>query len=203
MVNPGHASKGCISCKLRKVRCDLSRPFCQRCRDSGRVCLGFREKQANRQTSRPHISPSRGEDDEHREIEALIKPALSIEAMFTSESYSDNSLDSAIPQGSGEAAAHVMDTIRRCLHSLRQPSQSPEKRRALIAEYGAATSELRTALAVSPHSLDLQSVGSSVLLFSMYEVYSSTVLQHLSQLLIPHADDCQYRPSGPDLASPS
>lgn len=191
MVNPGHASKGCISCKLRKIRCDLSRPFCQRCRDSGRVCLGFGEKQTNRHTSRS-LSSSRGNDDEYRAIEALIKPALSIEALLTSESYPDSSLGSAAPQVSGEAASHVMDTIRRCLHSLRQPLQLPENRRALIAEYGAATNELRTTLAVSPHSLHLQNADSSVLLFSMYEVCSFDGLLHPSQTFIPYADDCQY-----------
>ncbi|KAJ5112867.1 hypothetical protein N7456_001401 [Penicillium angulare] len=187
MVNPGHASKGCISCKLRKVRCDLSRPFCQRCRDSGRVCLGFGEKEANRQISESHISSSYGEGNGLREIETSIKSALSIEILLTSESYSDNSLDYAAPRGSDEVAVHVMDTIMKCLRSLHQPLQSLEKRRALLIEYDAATNKLRTTLAVSPYSLAL---GSSALLFSIYEmmvnidIADRTWQVHLEGLLV-------------------
>ncbi|KAJ5272270.1 hypothetical protein N7478_007395 [Penicillium angulare] len=166
MVNPGHASKCCVS---------------------WRVCLGFGEKQANRQISESHISTSSGDDNEYRAIETSVKSALSIEVLLTSEKYPNNSLDSAAPRGSDEVSIHVIDTIRKCLRSLHQPLQSLEKRRALLAEYGAATNKLRTTLAVSPHSLAL---GRSVLLFSIYEMIVNIDLAdqtwqlHLEGLLI-------------------
>ncbi|KAI1275610.1 hypothetical protein F5Y07DRAFT_368979 [Xylaria sp. FL0933] len=33
---------GCITCKARKVKCDESRPACQRCLTGGRICEGYR-----------------------------------------------------------------------------------------------------------------------------------------------------------------
>ncbi|KAI5244495.1 hypothetical protein E4T43_03830 [Aureobasidium subglaciale] len=32
---------GCITCKIRKVKCDEERPFCKRCTDTGRKCDGY------------------------------------------------------------------------------------------------------------------------------------------------------------------
>lgn len=34
-------SKACITCKIRRVRCDLGRPSCQRCLSTGRKCDGY------------------------------------------------------------------------------------------------------------------------------------------------------------------
>ncbi|KIM95796.1 hypothetical protein OIDMADRAFT_33877 [Oidiodendron maius Zn] len=37
-------SKGCIKCIARKIKCDESRPFCQRCLKAGYTCLGYRSE---------------------------------------------------------------------------------------------------------------------------------------------------------------
>lgn len=37
----GALSKGCASCKRRKVKCDETRPKCTRCRNAGIECAGF------------------------------------------------------------------------------------------------------------------------------------------------------------------
>jgi len=39
--NMGALSKGCGSCKRRKVKCDETRPQCTRCRKAGIECTGF------------------------------------------------------------------------------------------------------------------------------------------------------------------
>lgn len=36
------ASRGCLTCRRRKVRCDEARPVCLRCQRSGRECGGYR-----------------------------------------------------------------------------------------------------------------------------------------------------------------
>ncbi|KAL7928381.1 hypothetical protein V8C35DRAFT_318279 [Trichoderma chlorosporum] len=41
MVNPGHPSTGCKSCRLRRILCDSTRPSCLRCVKSHRICLGY------------------------------------------------------------------------------------------------------------------------------------------------------------------
>lgn len=40
MVNHG-SSRGCLTCKTRRVRCDEGRPTCRRCTKSRRTCLGY------------------------------------------------------------------------------------------------------------------------------------------------------------------
>jgi Fungal Zn(2)-Cys(6) binuclear cluster domain len=37
----GPRSKGCITCKSRKVKCDLTKPTCHRCVESGFQCAGY------------------------------------------------------------------------------------------------------------------------------------------------------------------
>lgn len=43
MVNYG-PSKGCWTCRQRRVRCDLAKPDCQRCIRKGQVCGGYQPK---------------------------------------------------------------------------------------------------------------------------------------------------------------
>ncbi|KAL5049900.1 hypothetical protein BDW71DRAFT_138826 [Aspergillus fruticulosus] len=42
MVYPGGPSKGCYTCRARKVKCDEARPVCKRCIKGSRVCGGYR-----------------------------------------------------------------------------------------------------------------------------------------------------------------
>jgi hypothetical protein len=41
MVNPGHPSNGCITCKKRRIKCDERRPTCEKCARSKITCLGY------------------------------------------------------------------------------------------------------------------------------------------------------------------
>lgn len=53
---------GCITCKIRKVKCDESKPFCKRCFDTGRKCDGYAVPQTTRQktgSGRPLTSHGR------------------------------------------------------------------------------------------------------------------------------------------------
>ncbi|KAL5045975.1 hypothetical protein BDW71DRAFT_197982 [Aspergillus fruticulosus] len=43
MVNTGKRSGCCFACRRRRVKCDLEKPCCRRCMDSGRVCPGYPE----------------------------------------------------------------------------------------------------------------------------------------------------------------
>ncbi len=38
---PKRRGKACITCKIRRVKCDLGRPSCQRCLSTGRKCDGY------------------------------------------------------------------------------------------------------------------------------------------------------------------
>ncbi|KAH8803592.1 hypothetical protein F5884DRAFT_824417 [Xylogone sp. PMI_703] len=43
MGNAGRRSKCCFTCRQRRVKCDLQKPYCQRCTLAGRPCLGYPE----------------------------------------------------------------------------------------------------------------------------------------------------------------
>ncbi|KAL4771635.1 hypothetical protein BDW60DRAFT_207996 [Aspergillus nidulans var. acristatus] len=46
MVFPGRRSIGCYTCRQRKVRCDATRPACDRCTKFGRKCPGYPDTSA-------------------------------------------------------------------------------------------------------------------------------------------------------------
>ncbi|KAJ9292697.1 transcriptional regulator family: Fungal Specific TF [Paecilomyces variotii] len=54
---------GCITCKIRRVKCDEEKPACRRCRSSKRKCDGYNEQSNGHKptstyhTSAPRISP--------------------------------------------------------------------------------------------------------------------------------------------------
>ncbi|KAL5364223.1 hypothetical protein BJX96DRAFT_178783 [Aspergillus floccosus] len=41
MVNVAGRSKGCLTCRARKIKCDLSLPQCSNCTRNGHVCRGY------------------------------------------------------------------------------------------------------------------------------------------------------------------
>ncbi|OAA64289.1 Zn(2)-C6 fungal-type DNA-binding domain protein [Niveomyces insectorum RCEF 264] len=41
MVGVPGKFKGCETCRLRRVKCDNTRPFCKKCQDTGRSCAGY------------------------------------------------------------------------------------------------------------------------------------------------------------------
>ncbi|KAH0027012.1 hypothetical protein KCU78_g4143, partial [Aureobasidium melanogenum] len=44
MVYGGKPSRGCGTCKKRKIKCDEGRPTCTQCQKSSRVCLGYKDE---------------------------------------------------------------------------------------------------------------------------------------------------------------
>ncbi|KAF2735449.1 hypothetical protein EJ04DRAFT_576098 [Polyplosphaeria fusca] len=44
MVNVAGKSKGCGTCKKRRIKCDERKPSCQRCEKSGYVCAGYEKR---------------------------------------------------------------------------------------------------------------------------------------------------------------
>jgi hypothetical protein len=173
-----------MTCKVRKIQCDLARPICRHCTKSGRVCLGYGERQtrySTRDATDPrsvssYSSNNPGNHDVPRNIETSINAVSLLQdlLMGTSERNPHEpewrySFDTMTARGSNNVAISAISTIRRCLYSLRQTEQSFRDRRALLAEYSTTTSELRATLTVSPYS---PALASAVFLFSLYEVWS-------------------------------
>ena len=67
---------GCITCKIRKVKCDECKPFCKRCLETGRKCDGYAVLQPTRQkTGSDRLLPSQ---DRHSMLHDFVdNPAMS------------------------------------------------------------------------------------------------------------------------------
>ncbi|KAJ0422486.1 putative Zn(II)2Cys6 transcription factor [Aspergillus carlsbadensis] len=49
---PNRSRNGCITCRIRRVKCDEERPHCQRCQSTGRKCDGYVPPQQKQQQVR-------------------------------------------------------------------------------------------------------------------------------------------------------
>lgn len=157
MVNTGQASKGCMTCRRRRIRCDATRPVCQRCVKSNRICLGYTAAQGQ---PRPLISQDMSNvtnittDDSQTSVPS---PGCS----------SDVLEDAPSPPELEKLAKSVFEVISDGLFTLQRQVQTREERRLLFAKYGESTRQLRKAL--DSHSVS-ESIILPVFLFSLYEV---------------------------------
>ncbi|RAL13151.1 Zn(II)2Cys6 transcription factor, partial [Aspergillus homomorphus CBS 101889] len=49
---------GCKTCKIRRIKCDLSRPTCLKCHSTGRTCDGYNEMPFASMTKKTEIEPA-------------------------------------------------------------------------------------------------------------------------------------------------
>ncbi|KAK0649966.1 hypothetical protein B0T16DRAFT_326704 [Cercophora newfieldiana] len=52
LPKPPRSKSGCITCKIRRVKCDETRPDCKRCTQSGRTCDGYASSTTSHQSRR-------------------------------------------------------------------------------------------------------------------------------------------------------
>ncbi|KAL2140041.1 hypothetical protein VTI28DRAFT_4318 [Corynascus sepedonium] len=78
---------GCYTCRSRRVKCDETRPICERCRKGKRECNypeppppkgsgGTGSKDSAGPSQQPSPTSSRGDDDEEAEQDARLNPIL-------------------------------------------------------------------------------------------------------------------------------
>ncbi|UKZ68163.1 uncharacterized protein TrAtP1_009198 [Trichoderma atroviride] len=199
MVNPGHASKGCTTCKLRRIRCDYGRPFCLQCTKSKRICLGY-----DFQAKISHNKPG------HQNAALMLHP-LAATCQLTGlcplpglslSKADDSAAQSCIvaplvwdkfDRQSRVDREHLrmmvwsmLGTLSIAFYSLQQSVQTKEARKELLQRYGSATRQLREALTIWPCSSALLI---PVFHFSLYEMIvnldpaDKTWQTHLSGLL--------------------
>ncbi|KAF5612490.1 C6 zinc finger domain protein [Fusarium sp. NRRL 25303] len=67
---------GCITCKVRKIKCDETKPFCRRCTSTGRICDGYSPwGQATRATHLTVIYKRSGTAEEQRGLQYFCEVA--------------------------------------------------------------------------------------------------------------------------------
>lgn len=193
MVNIGSASKGCTTCRLRRIRCDTTRPTCQRCAKSQRICLGYNVSKGR--ASLPDLcsvpvgksapSPISG-------LPVVTSVSQTIDLHQTSISMGtvlfpgNPMVSSTVSRRTGlagypydirptvdsprKAALLVLDVVSNGFSILRRQSQTIDARRIQLAKYHLATRELRNALTIWPAS---SALFTPVLFFAIYEVHYS------------------------------
>ncbi|KAH8900444.1 hypothetical protein GQ53DRAFT_128253 [Thozetella sp. PMI_491] len=56
----GRARTGCLTCKIRKIKCDEGKPYCTRCTSTGRKCDGYDPPRLPDSTVQPTLLPKGG-----------------------------------------------------------------------------------------------------------------------------------------------
>jgi hypothetical protein len=182
MVNPGHASKGCVNCKARRIKCDEALPSCQRCVTGGRTCLGYRsygrrmvkdarDKPSSMSTSLYDLN-SLG--PERRSLDTAESSSVLARSMAPSASDTDNLGAESNDSLEGSSAIRhqtpgrcILDTVATCFDGLWDPFQSRETRRLMLQSYHNALHMLRVALLSDPHDHTLTTPTRSL---AFYEV---------------------------------
>ncbi|KAF2005324.1 hypothetical protein P154DRAFT_518836 [Amniculicola lignicola CBS 123094] len=172
MVNPGHPSRSCTTCKFRRIKCDATRPTCLRCTTSKRVCLGYTNHEQS--GSQPFLKakesqitvPTRSlwNPVNHPPVRTSLATIrnITLPALFI------NSIRPTwIDKNSEQTIYYVREAIEVGVRSLQEPAQTIAARRALHQKYQAAMRELRGSLSLSSH---LQSPFIPAYMFALYEM---------------------------------
>jgi hypothetical protein len=174
MVNPGHSSRGCWTCRIKKVKCDEAYPICSKCVKAKRVCLGYTPPKQSRPQSEVQVR-MRG-DAFHTSI--TYRPHVEHSALkrFTSSMSTKGATNAGgveflgrmpMQWSTDQVATLTMEVITEGFQSLQSPSQSVQSRTAIHRKYGLALHQLRKALLLREN---VQVLFVPVLLFSFYEV---------------------------------
>lgn len=182
MVNPGHPSKACSTCKIRKIKCDLARPTCGNCEKSKRICLGYQDHQKKKDTARR--SGAREKEKTHSMILGPISKDYNVmkrvhssadAAMFLENYLFTQSLGPGLQSprlggslpGGFNITNFTLHTIRKCFSSLREQFQTKDTRSKLIEDYSLATTSVTRTVATPSYSLSL--IG-PIFFFALWEV---------------------------------
>jgi hypothetical protein len=158
MVNPGHASKGCMNCRTRRIKCDETQPNCRKCVASGRTCLGYRDQtrrvvQGTSGSIRPscdlsHLSLARRLDLVESKSASARNVSRPASDTVNPVAHSDDGLKGIQRQTPSQC---ILDTVAICFDGLWVPFQSRNTRRLMLQSYHNALQILRVALLSDPH----------------------------------------------------
>ncbi|KAL2868424.1 Zn(II)2Cys6 transcription factor domain-containing protein [Aspergillus lucknowensis] len=139
MVYPGGPSRGCYTCRARKVKCDETRPVCQRCVKGNWTCGGYRvlpSKTTSSKRSEQALRSPRYPSPAHKEKEPMTTKLASLSTcpatiLGDAQSQDQANLCAAfysqllrLPQVQGLHGG-FLTTLPSILAELKQPSSSP------------------------------------------------------------------------------
>jgi hypothetical protein len=203
MVNPGHPSKGCITCKRRRIKCDERRPTCVQCAKSKKTCLGY-DSQKSSGTTRcgnarlvesdllEELVAQRTRGKYTRLAARLLKDGTMIDyngsipqPISLQNQLSPLSIGSVkqptLPTHPNSAIEAVISTA---FQSLQAPAQTIEAHRDLQQRYQRAIHDLASTLSPTGNLSDTSCT--SAYLFALYEVHPTTTHSNPTPSLTPH-----------------
>jgi hypothetical protein len=175
MVHPGHASKGCRTCKIRRIKCDETQPVCRKCTNSKRICLGY-DKSLCTDTQAAESSTVAAQNAAflHSSSDFHDRAADAISTCSKKISCHDVSNIFQQPQLSMQA---VHSAIEACFQSLQSDvAQTIEQRRNLHKKYQSAMTNLRRTIS-SMSSGSLTDSSMAAYCFALYEVSETSGLK--------------------------
>lgn len=189
MVNPGHPSKGCGTCKLRRIRCDETRPTCLKCASLKRMCLGYdgqkstdsccSKKQLRADVQEPGSirlkAGYRNLTQHANSVQTDVHHKLLVGFAFNIRR---GSLDTSLSQQLGLAQVDSADHTIRCMvkametsfQSLQEPAHTFEIRRKMHEKYQFAMHNLRSMI------LSTRGPQASYVLAYMFALYEVSVI---------------------------
>lgn len=188
MVNPGHPSRGCATCKLRRIKCDQAQPRCQKCESSKRLCLGYDRQNlaVSKRTAKVHTSGLQSEDAlsaawtlrKPHPVQSIVVPGP---AIMSEDSKDPKTLsDSPKLEQYKSAVQYEMEPINSGFQSLQASSCTLSAHKNLQKRYQYAIHDLSSTLALSR---DLSSSCHQAYLFTLYEVGFPTITLYLTMLM--------------------
>ncbi|PMD40506.1 hypothetical protein L207DRAFT_459127 [Hyaloscypha variabilis F] len=178
---------GCVTCKLRRVKCDEGKPFCLKCSTTGRQCDGYTHD-SNRGLISPHslFVDIQGDEQERRSFSFFrSKTALEIAGYFPSYFW-----ETLILQASHEdpvvlhaviALGSLHEVYQEAIPGLPENYELSKKREFAIEQSNKSMSLLRTHISTgAPRSGE--TVLIACLLFTCLETFQGnheSALTHL------------------------
>jgi hypothetical protein len=181
MVNPGHPSKGCTTCKLRRIKCDETQPECIKCASSKRMCLGYDGQKSNdpyngekqlragvRQSGARSLQIACRDLAQHVDVERTV-----IYQKRPPESALIQRLQLTQMDGADRAIQCAIEAMEAGFQSIQEPSQTFEARRKLQKKYQSAIHNFRSMVSSTSSS---QISYIPAYMFALYEVSSVILL---------------------------
>ncbi|KAK0621013.1 hypothetical protein B0T14DRAFT_522566 [Immersiella caudata] len=132
---------GCITCKIRRVKCDEAKPSCNKCTTTGRTCDGYATQPYATPLSsglRLHVSEAefRALDFFHRNVASAIAGSLNADLFWTHTVQQASQREPAVRH-----AVAAISSLYECLGTAR----SPHRNTFALQQYNRAIAELVTA----------------------------------------------------------
>ncbi|KAJ3460567.1 hypothetical protein MRS44_011434 [Fusarium solani] len=139
---------GCITCRIRRIKCDEAKPYCHRCTSTGRKCDGYAILgPATRKPQSPPAQPTPGGNPEERQALYIFrtKVAMSIASSLDFGFWAHDLLQTAETYRTVQHAVVALATAYRSSILIEHGSRTQE-RQFILTQYNKSITSLQHCL---------------------------------------------------------